>query len=55
MLSDQVPTFAQFLLKDQEVQNARNIANATVAQINTLNQQVADLGDSMKEMFVSGG
>jgi len=55
MLGDNVQTFAQYLLGDNEVQTARNTANGTVAQINTLNQQIADLGDSMKEMFVSAG
>jgi hypothetical protein len=55
MLTENVQTFAQYLLGDNEVQTARNTANSTVAQINTLNQQIADLGDSMKEMFVSGG
>lgn len=55
MLTENVQTFAQYLLGDNEVQTARNTANGTVAQINTLNQQIADLGDSMKEMFVANG
>lgn len=55
MLDPKITTFSQFLLNDTWVQTARSQANATQASINTLNQQVSDLGDSMKEMFVSGG
>lgn len=55
MNPDNIPSFAQRLLDDDDVQNRRMKGADTVAEINTLNQQVADLSDSMKEMFVAGG
>ena len=53
MNDNDLPSFAQFLLDDEDVQNARVLAEGTVGEINVLNQQVADLSDSMKEMFVA--
>ena len=55
MTEDQLPSFAQFLLDDEEVQKQRMLGADTVAEINVLNQQIGDLSDSMKEMFVENG
>jgi hypothetical protein len=52
MVGDQLPTFGSFLLQDQNVQNARAASTEIAGKINVLNQQIADLSDSMKEQFV---